>query len=139
MNTNQPITLPPLRPVKALTSTVTFRVDETGVYADEGNEEMFVSGPVELLSELRDEHSKGWKKLLKFKNRDGEDMELLVGNAFVYKRPRGILSTFLDAGVQLGATRRAEILFIQYLKQLSTGVPGGADRNESFAMKTSKG
>jgi uncharacterized protein (DUF927 family) len=97
-----------------------FRVDEQGVYADEGAGEIRISGPVELLAEVRDEQSSGWSKLFRFRNRDGRDAELLVQNSLLHQPSKDVLSTFAEVGLELEASQRAEILFILYLKQLST-------------------
>ncbi len=104
---------------KTITPTA-FRVDTSGVYANDEEREIRISGSVELLSEVRDEHSKGWSKLFRIRNRDGRDVELLVPSSLLYQPAKDVLSRFVESGLEIEATSEAERLFVEYLKSAST-------------------
>ena len=97
-----------------------FRADTSGVYAKNEKGEIRISGLVALLSEVRDEHSNGWSKLFKIRNRDGRDVELLVPNELLYRPAAEVLSRFVQSGLEIEATPDAERLFIVFLKTVST-------------------
>jgi hypothetical protein len=90
-----------------------------GIYempADETAAPIFICTPLRVDATFTDQQSLGWGRLISVKSANGSWHEIPVTNANLFQRPRDVIATLVDHGLELGTDNKAMERLLRLLK-----------------------
>jgi len=90
-----------------------------GIYeipADETAAPILVCTPLRVDATFTDQQSLGWGRLISVKSASGSWDEIPVTNANLFQRPRDVIATLVDHGLELGPDNKAMERLLRLLK-----------------------
>ena len=100
-----------------------FAARDDGLYrlsGDPDKPDTFLSGPIDVLGESRDEDGKNWGLLLRWSDRDGVEHEEAFARALFAGDGAEIRSRLADAGLTLNPAPHARAAFMEWLSACSS-------------------